>query len=280
VKRILAIIVLYKMSAQESPTYQALSRAMRQLPALDEALEIFLADNSPAPSELPQSFTGTFLHDGTNEGLAQRYNQALAIAEEKKVQWLLLFDQDTKPTAPYFLELLALSARLEDSQVAVIVPKLVQDGRILSPHPPVFRKARYKITLESEGLVGDDLRAFNSGALVRVEALREIGGFPENYWLDYLDHATFHRIQDRGGKLFVMTSVLEHELSDATPDRPVNPGRLLNRLRAEERYYAEHGTPSERLRHRFDLLRQIVGWGRRGHFDQAALRWKAFFRSR
>jgi len=280
VSRVLAVIVLYKMSLAESPTYQALRAAFRARRELASEIELLVADNSPEPQSPGHDFVGQYVHDGTNPGLARRYNQALAAARRAGCEWLLLFDQDTRPTIQYFDELSRFLHERPLPEIAVVVPKLVMDGRILSPHPPVFRRPEYEVTLNSSGVIGRDLRAFNSAALVRVSALEPIGGFPEEYWLDYLDHATFHRIQAEGGRIHVMQATLEHELSDAVPDRPVNPARLLNRLRAEAQFYQEYGTFRERLLHRIDLLRQVVGWGRRGQFEQASLRWKALERRR
>jgi len=278
-KRVLAVMVLYEMTLEESSTWRAMSGVLNTRPEVAEAVEVMVADNSTEPQAMPEGFTGTYLHDRGNAGLAPRYNEALKIAAGRGIEWLLLFDQDTNPTEAYFLEMLRLTADLqEDASIAVIVPKLVMDGRILSPHAPVFRRPEYEVELGSSGVIGRDVRAFNSGAVVRVSEVEAIGGFPEEYWLDYLDHATFHRIQERGKSVYVMDAVLDHELSDATPGKPVNPVRLLNRLKAEEHFYAQHGTAWERVQHRFDLLRQVIGWGRRGEFGQAKLRLKALLR--
>jgi len=277
--RVLAVVVLYQMTLEESSTWRAMSRVLRERPEVAASVEVMVADNSPEPQAMPEGFTGTYLHDSGNAGLAPRYNRALEIAAGRGIEWLLLFDQDTNPTEAYFLEVLRLTESLRgDAAIGVIAPKLVMNGRILSPHAPVFRKPEYEVELGSSGVIGKDLRAFNSGAVVRVSDLQAIGGFPEEYWLDYLDHATFHRIQELGKSIYVMDAVLDHELSDATPGKPVNPVRLLNRLKAEERFYAEYGTVSERVQHQFDLLRQVIGWGRRGEFGQAKLRLKALLR--
>lgn len=48
------------------------------------------------------------------------------------------------------------------------------------------------------------LRAFNSGAVVRVSAIREMGGFATEFPLDYLDQATFAELQERGGRVFLL----------------------------------------------------------------------------
>ena len=277
--RIQAVVVLYNMHFEASPTCMALQAAFLTQPDFADSVDLFLADNSKQPQTLPPSFCGTYLHDGSNPGLARRYNQALKRATETGAEWLLLFDQDTKPTPEYLSELLQVSLTLEaQPEVAIVVPKLVMDGRIMSPHGPRYRGQAHPVGLETYGVFPGALRAFNSGALLRVSALQAIGGFPEEYWLDYLDHATFHRLQERGLQVFVMHAVLEHELSDARPNQPQNPVRLANRLRAEERFYAEHGSQGERLQHRFDLIRQVIGWGRRGHFAQAMVRLKVLLR--
>ena len=262
------------MSPEQSPSCRALVDALHHNQALAGSLHLLLADNSPAPHTVPAGLPADYLHDGLNPGLARRYNQALDRALASGATWLLLFDQDTLTTPDYLAELLTLSQTVPP-EVAVIVPKLLMDGRILSPHPPRYREKLFPVTLASHGILSDHVRAFNSGALVRVSALQAIGGFPEDFWLDYLDHATFHRIQQAGGRIHLMHATLAHELSDARIDSIPSPARLLNRLSAEKRYYAQHGTWQERLLHRTDLLRQIVGWGRRGHFTQARLRLKA-----
>ncbi len=275
VSRIQAIIVLYKMHPQDSPSLSALQFACTTLPISASSLSILVADNSPASQPLPPAFTGTYLHDGQNPGLARRYNQALMEAIRTGATWLLLLDQDTQLNIAYVQELLSLAESLKSrSEIAIVVPKLIMNGRIMSPHTPRYRKEDVSINDAVYGLIQEPLRAFNSGTLVRVSALQAIGGFPEAYWLDYLDHATFHQIQQRGGKFFVMNSILEHELSNGIADRPQDGVRLKNCIAAEARFYSEYGSVSEYLENRLDLIRQVIGHGRRGRFNQAKIRLK------
>jgi GT2 family glycosyltransferase len=274
-KSILAIVVLYRMSPQQSPACAALVHAMQAGPAA-AAMDLVIADNSPQAQPAPP--LAHYLHDGRNPGLAERYNYALHLAQQAGATWLLVFDQDTTPTPGYFAELLHLAAALaDDASIAIVVPKLTTQGRIMSPHLPGYRRAGYVVGPSSTGVLGDWLAAFNSGAMLRVSALQGIGGFPASYPLDYLDHATMHRLQQAGGKMYVMQSAMEHDLSENRTHRPPNLDRLLGRLRAEERFFAEHSSWFTLLRHRFDLLRQSVGHARRGRFTQAGLRLRALF---
>jgi GT2 family glycosyltransferase len=274
-KPILAVVVLYRIGLDVSPACRAIQHEIAANPDFGAAVDLLLADNSAEPQSLPAGFIGRYLHDGNNEGLALRYNTALDLAAAAGATWLLLFDQDTTPTPDYYRELLALSASLaDDLSIAAIVPKLVMHGEVISPHIPRYLKVPYIVDAQSSGVLGEKLRAYNSGALVRVSALRSIGGFPRAYWLDYLDHATFHRLQQNGGRIFVMQASLEHELSESIPNKPPNLKRVLSRLRSEHRFYSEHGSASEWAQHRIDLIRQVLGLGRRGRFAEALLRLK------
>jgi len=282
-KSILAILVLYRMSLAGSPTYRSLDKAMNEYPDVRGAIDLQVADNSAEAHEVPADFAGRYIHDGGNPGLARRYNQALAAATAGNTEWLLLLDQDTTLTPEYMQELLALSEELVDRpEVVIILPKLIVGERIYSPHPPRYLRARYKVERSSSGVLGSLLMGFNSAALVRVSALNAIGGFPEAYWLDFLDHATFTRLQRAGGRAYLMRASLMHDLSETNPktaDTAATYARTENRLLAEERFYAEFGSLQERFLHRVDLLRQFIGLGRRGKFLAAKLRLKFLLRT-
>jgi GT2 family glycosyltransferase len=276
-----AILVLYRMKLEESPTYQSLRRAEAEDPAIGGSIELLVADNSPEAHVLPSDFRGVYIHDGENPGLARRYNQALEVAIARGAKWLLTLDQDTEITLEYLRELIDLSCTLEsEERVAVIVPKLLTDNVMHSPMEPSFGRVGYKLTRESTGVIGAPLRAFNSAALVRVSALEKTGGYPEAYWLDYLDHATFARLQDSGGRIYIMHSVLKHALAEFTVGEGHSPQRRQNIIRAEERFYFEFGTFGERAGRKLDLLRQVIGHFRRGRFAKAADSMKLFLRTR
>jgi GT2 family glycosyltransferase len=258
VNRIFAVLVLYKMAPATSPSYCALRQALASRPGLQARMDVLVVDNSPEAQRLPASSFGRYVHDGTNPGLARRYNDALKQAVAAGATWLLLLDQDTGLTPAYFDQLEALAESLAgDPHIVGILPRLVTGERLLSPHIPEFRRSPYRLHLGVTGLLGGLIRGFNSGAMLRVAALQAIGGFPEQYWLDYLDHATFHRLQATGGEFYIMDVSLEHELSIHRADKhddPANAERHRNQLAAQMLFYEEHGTPEERRRNRLDLV--------------------------
>ena len=99
------------------------------------------------------------------------------------------------------------------------------------------------------------VQVYNSGALLRVQAIEAIGGFPLNYPLDYLDHATFTQLQAQRRGVFLLHAAVPHQLGSKSEDIPValkNSGRLRGMLAAETRFYRQFGS----RRDRFLLLRR------------------------
>ena len=265
---IVAVIVLYQMLIEDSPAYQGLAPSMAESGIAAERIRLLVCDNSPAEQGLPENFCGRYVHDGTNPGLARRYNQALSVAKEAGADWLLLLDQDTHVTAEFVDEVLRLTGHPEEDglssrNVVALVPKLVQRGAILSPHLPLTFEVRRPPAV-GPGMYGvqqQRLSVYNSGALLRVRALEAIGGFAEEFWLDYLDHATFRSLTDKGGEVFVMHSVLEHALATNTAGREQTADSLRrerNILEAERMYYQKYGSVSEQLRFTLRRIRMML----------------------
>jgi GT2 family glycosyltransferase len=92
------------------------------------------------------------------------------------------------------------------------------------------------------------MKIFNSGAILRRSDLEAIGGFPQDFPLDFLDHATFHRLQDRGGRTYLMDSTLQHNLSSLSVDlvREFSTSRRTQMIiNAESRFYLRYGSPRD-----------------------------------
>jgi GT2 family glycosyltransferase len=221
-----------------------------------------VCDNTPYEQTVPVDFAGSFYRDISNPGLVKWYNLALGKAEKSGMPWILLLDQDTTVTAQYIKEVVLRTSEMEEkNDVAAIIPKLVQNGVVCSPlTPPTYRHPR-PFDRNFTGIAALRLHVFNSGSVLRVSALREAGGFPEDFPLDYLDHATFATLQSRGGRLFVLQSTLDHELS-STKVRKTDP-RYVERHRrilvAERRFYKRYGSLQERVYRRVRLLRGALG---------------------
>jgi GT2 family glycosyltransferase len=272
---ILATVVLYKRSIEHSEAVQALLQLLGEDPALAAAFRVLLYDNSPAPQNLPEArgIALSYCHDAQNAGLAVAYNHALGLAAEDGIPWLMLLDQDTRVTADYLHELIALQpVARQDPKIAAFAPKLAGTTGLRSPSIDFIDSLRRQVTLprwrrplivppETYGPQPRRLVAFNSGAVIRTQAMLAMGGFPAAYWLDFLDMAVFHDLYGNGNYLFVMKTTLEHSLSVEADDflqLSHSLARHRNILSAMIYYVKLHGSAWERLLHRGWLLRNAL----------------------
>jgi GT2 family glycosyltransferase len=233
-------------------------------PDLAKHFSLVIYDNSPQPQnpEITDKIPVLYRHDPTNPGLASAYNFALAHAEKERHEWLLLLDQDTLLTQEFIVELIECMNSLRNQEkVASITPKLLVRGKIYSPTAHFidqlrhqYRRSNRAVTREIVGVQPGRMGAYNSGATLRVWALRSIGGFPKDYWLDYLDHAVFHALSVHGYLIYVMRVEIEHDASQAAvTDVPAE--RQRNLISAQTRFVRQTGNFIDRLLYRVWLLR-------------------------
>jgi GT2 family glycosyltransferase len=235
--RILAVVVLYRQQATESRTLQALLPQRQRTAGLELAIVLF--DNGPhpaAPASLPP---GIEYHAAThNEGLAGAYNYGLAVALAKEYDWLLTLDQDTDLPPHYLQAMREAAERLDQAlEVAAIVPHLVDEGTPVSPVRVRFARIT-SLPTSFEGIPAGEVRAFNSGALLRVSALQELGGFDERFWLSFLDGWLYRQFHTRGKKVYVLGNVLsEHKLSLLNYRERLSLAHFRNFLAAESAFH-------------------------------------------
>jgi GT2 family glycosyltransferase len=262
-KPVLATIVLYKMPFSSSPAFGALQTELRRRPDLAAKIDLLVVDNTPQAQSVPADFTGQYLHDGANPGLAERYNHALARAAEAGTAWLMLLDQDTTVTTEYLEEVCHTTAAVQEH------------GAVCSPAEAPVLGAPRAVARDTVGVSERRLFPFNSGAVLRVSAMRLLGGFPAEFPLDYLDHATFAALQAQGGRIQVLRSVLAHQLSSNTAHRNVDAAAARRQaavLEAEHRFYGRYGTPAQRWLRRLRLLKAVAGRLLRG--KEAGQTWR------
>jgi GT2 family glycosyltransferase len=261
-----AVIVLYQRTPADSEALTSLDRILAENPPFQSRFQVILYDNSPQPQPTPSTFNGrlAYLHDPSNGGLEAAYNCALQRAKQAASDWLLLLDQDTTLTTCYISELLsACQSCLDLRNISAIVPILELQGRIYSPEADFFYHLRhqfphprfYPVTRNTSGIQSGALSAYNSGAAIRVSALQQIGGFPRDFRLDYLDHAVFQQLHQLGLSLYVLNSVLQQKLAHIDLNA-VPLSRHTSVLQAQSLFVARYGTWLDRLLYRLWLLRK------------------------
>lgn len=229
--RLLAVVVLYKMRPCDSPTLQTLFNAIRETSRAELEIGIFIQDNTPGgqdSSGIPEDIRYEAAPE--NPGLSKAYNRAMDIANAEGYDWLLTLDQDTTLPTHFLTRIAKLASMLETSPtIGAIVPQVVDGDRNLSP----FRFALGAVPRWfRQGYVGISHRAtyaLNSGATLRVDALRQIGGYDPMFPLDISDISVFHRLHRFGHKVFLAGDLcISHNFSLLSKHRRMS----LDRYRA------------------------------------------------
>jgi GT2 family glycosyltransferase len=251
--------VVYKIHHEKSRTFTSLIQVLSDL-KINE-LSIIIYDNSSKN----QPFHGgqyaplsiKYKHDERNLGISAAYNYALQEADKNGSEWLWLFDHDTHITTEFIKEVMQL--QILEEQFVAVVPRINSDSKMISP---VFSDNLRPLQAEKpkEGIQVKPVMAINSGALIKVRFLNEIGGFNQEFPLDYLDHWLFHEIFSRGFKVWLLHASLEHELSVMDYSR-VSLERYKSILDSEINYYKNYKNelyPAYRSQLAKRLLKQVL----------------------
>jgi GT2 family glycosyltransferase len=256
--KIVIVVVLYKRSPAQSQTIRSLTEIFARKPELLDYFQVFIWDNSPAAIFDPVApFPREYRHDGRNLGTSGAYNKAMEFAESIGSQWLLLFDQDTTVSEEYLPRMLEYSRRFQDDpEIGTVVPFIYSHGTLVSPRW-LGRFNRVKqIPPNFHGVYRRKAYAVNSATLMRVAALREIGGYSEEFWLDLSDVYAFQAMYKKGRYMFIAGELqLQHSIAALDFDKEMTPHRYRNFLAAESAYVDLYSTPLERACH---LLRLLV----------------------
>src|SRR5690242_7484053 len=276
--RLCAVIVLYREEATQSVAIRSFVQTLQNEPRLAAEVLVCVYDNSPHPAALPRDLFACewrAFQPGRNNGLAEAYNTALEVAERSEIQWLLLLDSDTEVTAGFLKAcLVGLPVAEADDKIAALIPHIAEGG---TTHSPRFAGAWRRRALDRgfSGVVDDELIAVNSGSVLRVSAVRAIGGFNPKFWLDFLDYWVFRSLHRKGYRIFVLPEMLTHSLSFGDAARRMPQERYENMLAAERYFTVAFGSRWERIRLKFVLLKRAITFGlrdRNAGFARATLR--------
>ncbi len=236
--QILAVVIRYETPLADSPTVASLARAFAETPALLGSVQVLVWDNGPEPDDpsgLP--FPVLYRHAAANAGIAGACNGALAVAEQRGIPWLLPLDQDTTLPPAFLTGMLANADALASRErIAAIVPDVFVGRHRMSPWRVLFN--RHEPYPEGEaGIAPGEPAAVNSGSLLRVSALRAIGGYSEAFWLDYSDWYVYHQFFRKGLEVWRAAEVrVEHSMTVMDYDNLMSEWRYRNFLVAESAF--------------------------------------------
>jgi GT2 family glycosyltransferase len=264
--QIVAVVVLYKRLPEQSQTINSLAAVFAANPELLDSIQVILFDNSPKPlDELRLSFPCTYGHAGRNMGTSGAYNYAMEFAEAEGVRWLLLLDQDTTLSAEFLPRVLEYSHLLQErKEIGSVVPFIYSGRLLISPRRLGRFNHHSQISPPFDGVFPYKAFAVNSATLMRVEALREIGGYSDDFWLDLSDVYVFQAMYQKGKHIYVAGDLtLQHSLTSTNFDHDMAPERYRNFLSAESAFVDLYSSAPERAVHLLRLLGRTLRQRRR-----------------
>lgn len=212
------LVVLYKVVPENSPTLQSyLSYAKSLDEAAINGYRLLIWDNSPEACEdvvhlfreqLPLLHI-QYVHTPENTPLSKIYNQVAAqIAEDS---YLTLLDQDTSLPVEYFEELALAQRSLEP----LILPKVICQGRLVSPGTRFFAHGRLLESVPAGNVKSRNLLAINSGMSIRGDVFRRIR-YDERLNFYGTDTYFMKKYESKYDHAFVLNQPIEHSLAVMT----------------------------------------------------------------
>jgi hypothetical protein len=96
-----------------------------------------------------------------------------------------------------------------------------------------------KAALPQAGVYHQDIMVINSATVVSVPFLAEIGGYNEEFALDYLDHWFSWKVFEEQRWMQVLSPKIQHELSVLSSNAQ-DEGRYENILLAEKKFFRDY----------------------------------------
>jgi len=166
------------------------------------------------------------LGNARNLGIAAALNQGLRRADELGYPWAITLDQDSRPT-PDMIERLcdAFGCIGEPDRLVILAPQIFNLGLdkptyYLKPRfGPFYHRARCQ-----EGILESVSTVITSGSLINVDIFQKMGGYREDFFMDYVDTEFCLRARREGYNIVVACEArLDHVLGNR---KEVRVGRL------------------------------------------------------
>ncbi len=138
------------------------------------------SDETDLQIEDPQGKV-VFMGEGKNEGISAAVNKVLDLCVAEGYQWLLTMDQDSV-FVDFGAYLRLVEANSTDSSVAEFSPEVNEQ-------------------LLECGATADKDYVITSGAFLRVDTIRSMGGFRSDFFLDGIDIDLGYKIRSNGYKV-------------------------------------------------------------------------------
>lgn len=178
-----AVVVTYHPEPDVVENLQAMGR---------ECGRVLIVDNgSSAQAQAAMAAVAgvTLLPQGVNLGLAAALNLGVARAAEQGCEWVVTFDQDSRPEPGMIAAMWQTHLALPSA--AVIGPRIQEENAQLANYRWVCRHETWPLLFRRVGYSGKDIAEVTmlvtSGSMIDIAVWRSLGGFEAGLFIDYID---------------------------------------------------------------------------------------------
>ena len=227
-KEIAGVVVIY------NPSENVLQNIYSYLNQIDR---LFIVDNSENKNEsfvenLKNILQAEYIWNGKNIGIASALNIGVENATEKGYKYILTMDQDSE--APSNMVSILLNSFLMEPNIAIVAPIL---------YHPIGRNEQQLKEITNKQV----LTVWTSGNLVKLDIFKKVGGYKDDFFIDYVDHEFCLRLNSYGFKIYICSkTALKHNLGSTKEKNlffrkvyPTNHSHIRLYYRARNRFYVK-----------------------------------------
>jgi len=179
------------------------------------------------------------IRNASNLGVATALNQGARRAGELGFEWVLTLDQDSIPAPDMVRELWAVyRTQVEPDRIAIVAPQVIDAG--LGRRAPFLRKKMgfiYERAQCEEMYLENVTTVITSGALVRISAYEAIGGYRDDFFIDYVDTEFCLRVRRSGFRIVVACRARLNHYLGKRRRVSIGPITLMPTFHSPERWY-------------------------------------------
>lgn len=224
---IAAVVVLYH---PDSTLLQGISTYCKQVDRV-YAIDNSETANSAIADRLELFENLIYLPNHANLGIASALNRGAELALEDGYRFLLTMDQDSQADATMIHQQRKVFDALAGERIGIIAPfHLTKANR----RPP-------------EAAISDVMTPMTSGCLLNLQAYQDVGGFRDDFFIDFVDNEYSLRLRRQGWRVVRANfALLNHNVGDICKFGPF----IATNHSPLRRYY--------KTRNRFQVFREYV----------------------
>jgi len=169
---------------------------------------------------------------GENLGIAKALNRGISNALNEGATHILTMDQDSLVSTGMVGQLLSVIKELvaKGEKVAAVAPVYFDVHRnIAKPYHQIISGRMIKLSPSSDhnGPYSEVIAVITSGCLYPREIFQAVGGFEDDFFIDYVDHEWCFRAKAHGFKVFCCWNAkMNHSLGDSAISIPMTKRRI------------------------------------------------------